>query len=183
MSAGRILIAEDDESILALEKKILESAGYEVDCALTGDLALRMATENRYAVIVADVMMPGLDGIDLTREIAKIYQKQVPVLLVTAMQDVLKTAHGREVKPMSTLQKPFTPHALITAVNMLASRGKQESAKFSTLKQPLSKEQVEKKAVPVPAKPMPPRSSPAKPAIGTDEQATKKKGWFEKLFN
>ena len=124
----RILIAEDDKSICSLEKRILEEAGYEVDCAESGDTALEMARQNRYTVVIADVMMPGLDGFDLTREITKIYQKSVPVLLVTAVQDALKTAHEREAKPMSTLQKPFSPQALLTAVRLLEGQAKTSSA-------------------------------------------------------
>ena len=75
MAGKRILIAEDDESILALENQILSEAGYSVDCAKTGTDALALVKENRYAVVVADVMMPGLDGFELTREIERIYKK------------------------------------------------------------------------------------------------------------
>ena len=62
MTGKRVLIAEDDESILLLEKKILEGAGYRVDCATSGLTALELVKQNRYAVVVADVMMPGMDG-------------------------------------------------------------------------------------------------------------------------
>jgi DNA-binding response OmpR family regulator len=151
----RILIAEDDKSILSLEKRILEDAGYEVDCAETGDLALDMARQNRYTVVIADVMMPGLDGYDLTKEITKIYQRSVPVLLVTAVHDALKAAHQRDAKPMSTLEKPFSPQALLTAVRLLEGQakaggpsGKAESAS---------------------------RAGPDKPA--------RKRSWFDKLLH
>ena len=165
----RILIAEDDNSIMMLEKRILEEAGYDVDCAVTGDLALAMARENRYSLVVADVMMPGLDGIDLTREIAKIYQSNVPVLLVTAMNDALKTAHLREAKPISTLQKPFSPQALLTAVRLLESHAKSKagSAKKSTPSAP-------------PFKPKPVSKNASKP---TSEPPKRKKSWLEKLLH
>ena len=119
MTGKRVLIAEDDESILLLEKKILEGAGYRVDCATSGLTALELVKQNRYAVVVADVMMPGMDGFALTREIEKLYKKAVPVLLVTAVHDALQAAHDRDVKPVSTLQKPFTAGALLTAVKLL----------------------------------------------------------------
>jgi DNA-binding response OmpR family regulator len=157
-----ILIAEDDEAIMLLEKRILEDAGYAVDCAISGDQALEMAKQNRYAVIVADIMMPGLDGIDLTKEIAKIYRRTVPVLLVTAVHDALNAAHSRDARPMSTLQKPFSPQALLTAVKLLESQGKTSGA-------------VQKTS---------PRTN-AKPSKSLNSQSIskRKKSWLEKLLH
>lgn len=119
-----ILIAEDDESIMNLERRLLEDAGYKVDCAKSGDMAVEMIHQKKYALVVADVMMPGMDGFDLTREIMKIYHKNVPVLIVTAMNEPLKAAHERDAKPMSALQKPFTPQAFLTAVRLLEGQVK-----------------------------------------------------------
>lgn len=162
MTRTPILIAEDDEAIMLLEKRILEDAGYAVDCAVSGDQALEMARQNRYAVIVADIMMPGLDGIELTKEIAKIYQRTVPVLLVTAVHDALNTAHSRDAKPMSTLQKPFTPQALLTAVTLLASQGKTSGA----------------------GKKEPPQTHSKSAESSNFQSASKrKKSWLEKLLH
>jgi DNA-binding response OmpR family regulator len=189
MTLTRVLIAEDDESIIALEKRILEDAGYSVDCAVSGDQALQMAKDNRYAVIVADVMMPGMDGIDLTREIAKIYQRSVPVLLVTAMSDVLKTAHSREAKPMSCLQKPFTPQALLTAVRLLEAQSKSGNGdkkevrpngtpSVRPLKPTASKPVASKPAVSKPAV-----SRPVLKSAAASDPSKKKKSWLEKLLS
>jgi DNA-binding response OmpR family regulator len=186
MTLTRILIAEDDESIMALEKRILEDAGYSVDCAVSGDQALEMAKENRYALIVADVMMPGMDGIDLTREIAKIYQRSVPVLLVTAMHDVLKTAHSREARPMSTLQKPFTPQALLTAVRLLEAQSKSgkdaNRAAGAPSDKPL-KSASSKPASSKPASSKPTVSRPVPKSAAASDPTKKKKSWLEKLLS
>ena len=122
MSSKRILIAEDDISIRTLEQRILEAAGYEVDCVDNGDAAIELLKTRRYCVVVADVMMPGMDGFDLTKAIRQMFDKRLPVLLVTAVPDALKTAHDNQAHPLSVLQKPFAPQALITAVNLLASQ-------------------------------------------------------------
>ncbi len=148
-----ILIAEDDESIMKLEKRLLEDAGYKVDCAKSGDMALEMIHQKRYSLVVADVMMPGMDGFDLTKEIMKIYNKNVPVLIVTAMNDPLKAAHERDAKPMSALQKPFTPHAFLTAVRLLEGQAKTSA----------------------------PHRSPAEPAA--HPRKPKPAGWLDKLFH
>ena len=170
----RILIAEDDESIMMLEKRILEEAGYEVDCAVSGDQALEMARQNRYALVVADVMMPGMDGIDLTREISKIYQRSVPVLLVTAMNDALKTAHLREAKPISTLQKPFSPQSLLIAVRLLEAHSK---SKAGGTKKGSSTPKGNPGAA---AKPDPVFQSSPK---STSEPPKRKRSWLDRLLH
>lgn len=124
MSSKRILIAEDDISIQQLEKKILETAGYEVDCVENGEAALELIKNHRYSVVVADVMMPGMDGFDLTKAIRKMFDRRLPVVLVTAVPDALNTAHDNEAYPLSVLQKPFTPQGLLTAVKLLESQNK-----------------------------------------------------------
>ena len=122
MVSKRILVAEDDPSIQLLEKRILESAGYQVDCVESGDMALEMVKSNKYVLVVADVMMPGMDGFQLTREISRLYHRSLPVLLVTAVHDALEAAHAQNAKPFSTLQKPFTAAALLTAVRLLEAQ-------------------------------------------------------------
>jgi DNA-binding NtrC family response regulator len=144
MKPKRILVAEDDISIQRLEKRILEDAGYEVDCADSGEAALELVKQNRYVVVVADVMMPGLDGFQLTKEIAKIYSRSVPVLLVTAMHDALAAAHEQQAKPLSTLQKPFKPQALVTAVRLLESQVKQPEERRSQAKKSKKTEKEKK---------------------------------------
>lgn len=173
MAGSRILIVEDDESILMLEKRILEDAGYVVDCAGAGDQALEMAKLNRYAVIVADVMMPGMDGIELTKEISKIYQRTVPVLLVTAMHDALTSAHNRDAKPMSTLQKPFTPQALLTAVKLLESQSKGGGSGVKSL------------PVPPMGKPLPSQRPPSVKSAPPQrpDPSKRKKSWLDKLLH
>ncbi len=179
MGLIKILVVEDDESILLLEKKILEDAGYVVDCAASGDRALEMLRSNLYAVVVADVMMPGMDGIDLTKEVFKIYRRQVPVLLVTAMNDALKTAHNRDAKPMSTLQKPFTPQALLTAVRLLQTQSKQGQtvAKASNEGAPPWASDTKTGIRP----PSGGQKAPQKPLPSGSQQ--KKRGWLEKLLH
>ncbi len=160
MAGKRILVVEDDKSILDLEERILLDAGYQVDCSTSGSDALEMVKANHYAVVVADVMMPGMDGFDLTREIEKTFKKSLPVLLVTAIPNALKAAHERDAKPVSTLQKPFTPGALLTAVKLL--EGRQEKG---------AKPPVKNGTKPPMKKVLPKRPTPPK------------KGWFGKLIS
>lgn len=135
MVAKRILVVEDDGAIMELERRILVDAGYEVDCATSGDDALELISRNAYILVIADVMMPGMDGFDLTKEIKRIYPKGLPVLLVTALGDALKEAHKRDARPTSTLQKPFTKETLLTAVRMLEGQSEQSRAKQSAVTQ------------------------------------------------
>ena len=159
----RILIAEDDESIMKLEKRILEDAGYAVDCAKTGDMALELVRQFKYALVIADVMMPGVDGFDLTREVKKLYNRKVPVLIVTAMNQPLKAAHERDAKPMSAIQKPFTPQALLTAVRLLEG---QQAMMSKPPRDPLAA----------------PASKPKPAKKRTSARKSKPAGWFDRLF-
>ena len=62
MESKHILIVEDEPTVLRLEKRILANAGYTVDAVLSGEKALEMLRDHGYAMVVTDVMMPGVDG-------------------------------------------------------------------------------------------------------------------------
>jgi CheY-like chemotaxis protein len=115
----RVLIAEDDPEVLMLETRILENAGYVVEGVGSGDAALERLSQNRYCAVVADVMMPKMDGFELTREIRKRFGKTIPVVLVTAIQDPLVAAHEQDAKPIAAIEKPFLSKSLVATVMML----------------------------------------------------------------
>ena len=119
MKQKRILIAEDDPDVLRFETRILENAGYVVDGVASGEGALEMLQQNRYTVVIADVMMPGMDGFDLTKAIRRRFTRKIPVLLVTAVPDPLTAAHQRDAKPIAAIEKPFLSQSLVTAVRLL----------------------------------------------------------------
>ena len=89
---SRILIIEDDEAIAELQKDYLELSDFEVDVEVDGLKGLERALANNYDLYILDLMLPGLDGFDLCKQIRE--EKNVPILLVTAKKEELDKIRG-----------------------------------------------------------------------------------------
>src|SRR5581483_3410534 len=82
--AGMILLIEDNRGISEMVGEFLERRGYAVDYAADGSTGLHLAVENSYDVVVLDLMLPGMDGLDLCRRLRGEAKKSTPVLMLTA---------------------------------------------------------------------------------------------------
>src|SRR5215510_12219794 len=122
--AKRILVVDDDENILNLEKTILEGKGFEVTAASSGNLALEILAKDVFDLILLDVMMPEVDGFTVCRKIKEDPRlKDVPVIFLTAKGGGEALAEGFESGAVMYINKPFTANKLLTIVNtMLESR-------------------------------------------------------------
>ena len=113
-----VLVAEDDADILALVAYRLERSSYDVVTATDGEEALRLALERRPDRAVVDVMMPKLDGYDVTRALRERAETRgVPVMLLTARVGESDVARGREAGADDHLRKPFSPEELLERVS------------------------------------------------------------------
>ncbi|MEX2526723.1 MAG: response regulator [Gemmatimonadota bacterium] len=115
---GRILIAEDTAEIAYLIHQVLEHAGYEVETTLDGPSSLERARETRPDLLILDIMLPGMHGIDVLRELQDDpATKEIGVLMCTAKD--FSTDHRRslELGAIGVLVKPFHPSELLEAVN------------------------------------------------------------------
>ena len=83
-SSGSILLVEDNKDIAEMVYAFLERRGYELDYAADGVTGLHLAVTNPYDVIVLDLMLPGMDGIDLCRKLRDEAKRDIPVLMLTA---------------------------------------------------------------------------------------------------
>ena len=92
----KLLIVDDDEKFARLLREYLEPFGYDVDTAPDGRRGLAMALEGDYAAIILDVMLPGLNGLDLLRELRR--ESHVPVLMLTALGDEPDRIAGLEIR-------------------------------------------------------------------------------------
>ena len=90
---SKILIIEDEESIANLEKDYLEISGFEVDIETDGRAGLAAALTKEYDLYILDLMLPGMDGFDICREIRE--RKDTPILLVSAKKDDMRSRSGR----------------------------------------------------------------------------------------
>ena len=117
----RVLVVEDEPRMSRLLKRGLEEEGHAVDVAADGPDGLWMATENSYAAIVLDVMLPGFDGFELCRKLrsAGIW---VPVLMLTARDAVGDRVRGLDAGADDYLVKPFSLLELAARLRALARR-------------------------------------------------------------
>jgi two-component system OmpR family response regulator len=117
----RVLVIEDELRMASLVKRALEEEGHAVDIAGTGPEGLWLATENSYAAIVLDVMLPGYDGFELCRRLrdAGIW---VPVLMLTARDEIGDRVRGLDAGADDYLVKPFSLLELAARLRALARR-------------------------------------------------------------
>jgi two-component system, OmpR family, response regulator len=118
-TALRVLLVEDDDDNRELMAEVLAAAGFDVVSAASGAEGLKTLSERSIDVLVTDVGMPGMGGIEVARA-AKQIAPTVPVVVVTgwAEREDIASARGKEVD--AVLIKPVDPDALTTAVNDVA---------------------------------------------------------------
>jgi DNA-binding response OmpR family regulator len=118
-----VLVADDDEDILQLVAFRLERAGYTVVTAADGQLALAAAREHQPDLAVLDVMMPGLNGYEVTRQLrADPATAHIPVILLTARVQEADVSRGFDAGADDYLRKPFSPQELRSRVQAILAR-------------------------------------------------------------
>jgi CheY-like chemotaxis protein len=120
MEGLRVLLVEDDDDNRELMAEVLASSGYQVLSTATGQDGLRTLSESSVDVVVTDVGMPGMGGLEMARA-AKAIAPQVPVVVVTGWanrEDIAAARGRREVD--AVLVKPVDPEALAQAVSDVA---------------------------------------------------------------
>jgi len=117
------LAADDDEDVLALVTFRLERSGYSVLQARDGEEALKLAVSTRPDLAVLDVMMPKLDGFELTRRLrADQATSHMPIILLTAKTQDGDVERGFEVGADDYVRKPFSPQELRARVQAILAR-------------------------------------------------------------
>jgi DNA-binding response OmpR family regulator len=115
-----VLVADDEADILQLVTFVLERGGYETVCARSGDEALRLALELRPSLAVLDVMMPGIDGFEITRRLRAAEEtRTMPVILLTARAQPADVSTGMMAGASAYVKKPFDPAELKDRVDRL----------------------------------------------------------------
>ena len=119
----RVLLVEDEPRLAQLLRRGLEEQGYAVDVAGDGAEALWLATETAYDTIVLDVMLPTLDGLQVTRQL-RAARRWTPVLLLTARDTVDDRVAGLDAGADDYLVKPFSFAELVARVRALVRRAR-----------------------------------------------------------
>jgi DNA-binding response OmpR family regulator len=124
-SARKILVVDDDPKTVSLVKLYLESDGHKVLCAYDGVEALRLAREERPNLIVLDLMLPGLDGLQVCRTLRT--ESDVPVIMLTAKTTEGDKLTGLDLGADDYVTKPFSPRELAARIKVVLRRTVSES--------------------------------------------------------
>jgi two-component system, OmpR family, copper resistance phosphate regulon response regulator CusR len=122
----RVLIVEDERKISAYVKRGLKEQGYAADAAFDGQEALDLASAASYDLIVLDILLPGVDGVSVCRQLRK-SGLRVPVLMLTARDAVDDRVAGLDAGADDYLVKPFAMKELLARLRALTRRGSESS--------------------------------------------------------
>ena len=120
---NRILVVDDEEFILTLIEFNLQQAGFEVITAMDGEMALQKATTERPDLIILDLMLPKMDGMEVCKEL-RLQRVMTPILMLTAKEDEFDKVLGRELGADDYMTKPFSPREVVARVKAILRRTK-----------------------------------------------------------
>jgi two-component system, OmpR family, alkaline phosphatase synthesis response regulator PhoP len=113
----RILIVDDEEDILELVKYNVERDGYQTVCATTGEQALQIVETDKVDLVVLDLMLPGINGLEVARSIKRNPQKMIiPIIMLTARGEETDIVTGLELGADDYITKPFSPKILLARI-------------------------------------------------------------------
>jgi DNA-binding response OmpR family regulator len=115
-----VLVVDDNEKIVEVLAAYLEASGYEVVTAHDGEAAIEAVRARRPDIALLDIMLPGVDGIELTRRFQREYD--LPVILVTAKTEEIDRLIGLEVGADDYVSKPFSPREVVARVKAVLRR-------------------------------------------------------------
>ena len=114
--AARILIVEDEEKLARFVELELKHEGYEISKAFNGRDAYTLATEQDFDLILLDIMLPGLNGLEVLRRLQK--EKPTPVILLTARDAVMDKVAGLDAGAVDYITKPFAIEELLARIRV-----------------------------------------------------------------
>ena len=120
MEKNSILVIDDDRNILAIIEMYLRKAGYEVTCVERGDEALQAFRRVQPALVVLDVMLPGMDGWEVLDKLRQ--ESDVPVIMLTAKGDTLDRIQGLDLGADDYIVKPFDAKELLARIKAVLRR-------------------------------------------------------------
>jgi two-component system phosphate regulon response regulator PhoB len=136
MAKVHILVVDDEEDILELVRYNLEKGGFQVSCAETGTDALRKARAELPDLIVLDLMLPGLDGLEVTSLLKNDSKtRHLPIIMLTAKGSEADIVRGLEAGADDYIAKPFSPKVLVARARaVLRRKGRDTVEERSSLK-------------------------------------------------
>lgn len=123
MSKGKILVIDDEDIVRLSCSRTLVPEGYELKLAQNGAAGLKMIGEEQFDLVLTDLKMPDIDGIEVLRSVKEKWP-DTEVIIITGYQTVETAVRAIKLGAFDYLEKPFTPDALIMAVSTVFSQKK-----------------------------------------------------------
>lgn len=117
---SKVLIVEDEDAIAEIERDYLELSGFDVTLASDGKEGLDIALKEDFDIIILDIMLPGMDGFDICKEIRK--EKDIPIIMVSAKKEDIDKIRGLGIGADDYMTKPFSPSELVARVKAHLTR-------------------------------------------------------------
>lgn len=133
----RILVVEDDPDIAALERDYLEAGGFEAEVASDGHVGLARAESGDFDLMILDVMLPGMDGFEVCRELRRSNgpAAPLPIMMVTARTEDIDQIRGLGLGADDYVCKPFSPSVLVAKVRARLASAERLGSQTSNLTQ------------------------------------------------
>jgi two-component system alkaline phosphatase synthesis response regulator PhoP len=123
MTRERILVVDDEEDLLELVNYNLSREGFRVECVATGEAALAAARKNLPDLIVLDLLLPSVDGLEICRRLkADEKTRHIPIIMLTAKSEESDMVTGLELGADDYMTKPFSPRVLLARVRAILRR-------------------------------------------------------------
>ncbi|MGA9858973.1 MAG: response regulator transcription factor [Solirubrobacteraceae bacterium] len=119
---GSVLVVDDEPTIAEIVARYLQRAGYRTQTAGTGARALELAADRRPDLVVLDLMLPGIDGLEVMRRLRASHQERVGVILLTAKGEEVDRVIGLRLGADDYVVKPFSPVELVARVDAVLRR-------------------------------------------------------------
>ena len=129
MAKETILIVDDEQDIIELIKYNLKNEGYAILTAQTGEQAVKIAEQSQPDLMVLDLMLPGIDGLEVTKYLKNNEQtRDMPIVMLTAKGEESDIVTGLELGASDYISKPFSPKVLVARIRAILRRRKKNFA-------------------------------------------------------
>lgn len=112
---GRVLVIDDEAIVRVSCKRVLEPQGYEVEVTERGADALRMLQERQFDIVITDLLMPDMDGLEVLKRIKESWP-EMPVIIITGYGTVSTAVQAVKLGAYDVVEKPFTPETILQVV-------------------------------------------------------------------
>lgn len=126
----KILVVEDEENISKLICDTLNLGGYNFDACYDGESAVKKALEEKYSLILLDIMLPKLNGFEVME---KIKHKEIPIIFLSAKNDISSIVKGLKSGGQDYITKPFEPLELLARIELRIGKDEKENYKYKDI--------------------------------------------------